>query len=584
MISSIKTNKYFSSHYLILWISVLLVVVKLCFLPFVQTVDADAVSRVLLSEKWLANPHLITDGVWAPLHFYFNAIVLWLTDSRVIAPKLLNILFSSLAIVPFYHFVRRIFEPKGALFSAILLGLSPIIFRNGFQALSGAPYLFFTCLSLYYLAKALYDSEDVKNYIFAGLAITIAAGLRYEAWVLIACFTLIILLHKKWKETMFFWLAAMVFPLFWMLVGLIYHDDILFGVNGAYTWNIELMGVNEEINDTERIRRVLFFPFSWFLAVSPFISWVIIYTFFRTAIKKEFTRPQLIWLIPLLVIIFSFLAKTQNGTLLMQHRFTASWIVFSAPLLSLFFKQAQQWKKVSITVMLLIMPFMSYFWYSFSFSDWTPLSDQMVTVVKEIELSAGAEALPLPSFMDDVPIEIKDVIVENTTKDDGLLIDFTGWSKTYYWALNSYVPAGDICIFQGAKNGAFDFQQFHEIVNRKPEGVLVLYCGSDHINNFSISGGVLSTNSTEFPVMIGLDFLYAQEGVSVFRYVQVNGVDEFLGEEVHLDCPEEGSREFFIMSIKNNTQMFNDVHKKAFKNGITFEEMLERDVEYLMNL
>lgn len=575
-------RKWLSDDYLIIWFSILMIAIKLLLLPFVQTIDADAVSRVLISEKWLADPHLITDGVWAPLHFYFNAFVLWLTDSRVIAPKILNILFSSLAVIPFFHFVKRVFEPKGALFAAILLGLSPIIFRNGFQALSGSPYLFFTCLSLFFLSRALYKSTGCRDYIFAGIAITIAAGLRYEAWVLIACFTLVILLHKKWKETAVFWLSAMVFPMFWMIVGYVYHDDILFGVNGAYTWNVELMGVNEGINDTERIKRVFFFPFSWFLAVSPFISWIITYVFFRSLIKKEFTRKQLIWLIPLLVIAVSFLVKAQNGTLLLQHRFTASLLVFSVPILSLFFKYPKTWKKVTLSILLFSMPFMSYFWYVFSFSNWTPLSDQIVSVVKDVELSAGSEALALPTFMDEVPVRIQEVITANTNSNDGLLIDFVGWSKTYYWALNSNVEAAGICIFQGAKNGVFDFQSFQEIVLKRPKGLFVLYCGSDHLNNFTFSGNILTTNSHDFPVSLKLDFISAEEGVNIFNYTLFQNESEVSKEFLGLDCPEEGSKEFFVMQIKNNSQLFNDVYKKAFRNGISFEEMLERDVQYLM--
>lgn len=576
-------NKYLKDNYLVVWFSLLMIVVKLFLLPFVQTVDADAVSRVLLSEKWLSNPHLITDGVWAPLHFYLNAIVLWITDSRVIAPKVLNILFSSLAMIPFFHFVKRVFEPKGAIFATLLLGLSPIIFRNGFQALSGSPYLFFTCLSLYFLSKALIDSKGIKDYIYAGVAITIAAGLRYEAWVLIACFTLIILLHRKWKEMIAFWLAAMIFPFFWMIVGYVYHDDILFGVNGAYTWNIELMGVNEGINDTERIKRALFFPFSWFLAVSPFISWIIVYVFIRSSVNKAFTKQQLIWLIPLLVIGISFLAKAQNGTLLLQHRFTASLVVFSAPLLSLFFNEVKPWKKIAVSTLLITMPFMSYFWFVFSFSDWTPLSRQIKSVVNDIEVSSGNEALPLPTFMDDVPLTIKNEINKNTAESDGLLIDFTGWSKTYYWALNSNVPAEDICIFQGAANGAFDFHQFYDIVTRKPSGLFLRYCGSDHMNNFIISGNILQTNSVEFPVSIKLEYVYSEEGVNLYRYQMVSLDDHpEVNSIVELNCPLEGSRAYFLMQIKNNTQMYNSIFKKAFKNGISVEEMLERDVDYLI--
>lgn len=584
MFSAENKHKYLSDDFLIIWFILAILVVKLFLLPYTQTIDADAVSRVLLSEKWLAHPHLITDGVWAPLHFYFNAFVLWIFDERVVAPKILNIVFSTFAIWPFYHFVKRIFVSKGAIYAALLLGLSPIIFRNGFQALSGSPYLFFACLSLYFLARGL-TRQDRKSvdFIYAGLSITVAAGLRYEAWVLIACLTLVLLLYKKWKETLFFWLAAMIFPFFWMIVGQVYHDDFLFGVNGAYTWNVELMGVNENLNDTERIKRIFFFPFSWFLAVSPFISWIIIYSCISGILKKRITLKQYIWLIPLVVIGVSFLLKAQNGTLLLQHRFTASLVLFSSPLLSLFFYNSKKWKEYLTFGLIFLMPFMAYYWFVVDFSSLTPFSKQIKTVVKDVELSAGAEALTLPSFDDDVPLEICEVIEANTDDEDGLLIDFVGWSKTYYWALNSNVYAGDICIFQGATNGVFDFRQFYEIAQRRPNGVLVMYCGSDHLNNFQFNGSTITTNSEEFKLSLSLKLILSKEGVNIYRYTMIDDPSDYSDYEyLPMNCPEVGSAEEIIMTIKNNTQMMNDIHKKAFKNGISFNEMLQRDVQYII--
>ena len=89
---------------------------KLILLPFSETTDADAVTRIFLSIKWLDNPHWIMTDVWAPFHYYLNAFSLSIWDNRVIMPKLVQVTISCLTLLPFYFFVKREFNEKGAFF------------------------------------------------------------------------------------------------------------------------------------------------------------------------------------------------------------------------------------------------------------------------------------------------------------------------------------------------------------------------------------------------------------------------------------------------------------------------------------
>ena len=167
----------------ILWIVGISLLVKIIALPFAQTVDADAVSRVHLSMAWAQNPEWISTSVWAPLHFYLNGLALMIWDNIVYTPKILNIIIASVSILPFFYFTRREFNENGALIASIFFALSPILFRTSFMALSETPYVLAFLISLNLISKAL-RQNSTSTILWAGFFMTIAAGFRYEAWLL----------------------------------------------------------------------------------------------------------------------------------------------------------------------------------------------------------------------------------------------------------------------------------------------------------------------------------------------------------------------------------------------------------------
>lgn len=547
--------------------ALLLFIVKLILFPFTQTVDADAVSRTLISYNWLQNPHFITDSVWAPLHFYSNGLIMALTGSIENGPRLFNVFLSCLTLIPFYFFVKHEFSKQGAVFSTALLALSPIIFRNSFQALSGTPYLFFLALALYLFAKAL-RGDRISNYIYAGLSMTLAAGFRYEAWIIIAVFTLIGLLRKQWKGTAVFWSFAMMIPTSWMLVGQIYHGDFLYGINGAYGWNIEQMDVNANVNDTERLKRLFFFPMSWFLAISPVLAWVIVVSFFRNAFKKVYTFHHYLWMLPLVVIGTAFLVKAQDGTLLLQHRFTGSLVLLSAPLLAVVAsdKMKKVYRNLLVVALLLVIP-QSYFWYRVNLDEWTPMSRQIKSIVKDIQLSTGPETLPLPQI--DNPLLTKGLVAveENWQQGDGLILDFFGWTETYYFALQ--YPEAQPFIFPGAKNDVFPNDKFVAYVSTHPKGKIVLHCASNHGEFIELVGNTLRLSNGESSDL-NLTTIYQEKGFHVFEYEVAEGWTIYPPEASN-GCPTVGSVEYFESQAYFIVQMKEEAKRRMRADGISFE-------------
>ncbi len=306
------------------------IIIRLILIPFVQITDADATSRIFIAEKWLENPTILTEGIWPPFHYYFNSIALLISGERLYDPMIFHILITCLTIIPLYHFIKREFSEKGAWFSILFFLFCPIIFRNSFQALSGLPHAFFIAMAVNSISKSI-RFTDIKQAIYAGLFMTIAAGFRYEAWLLIAIFTLIFLLFKQFKLVIVFWCFSMIFPVFWMTGNYLAHNDFLFGLTGAYNWNIIAEGVNDTLMFGHKLERLVYFPFSWLFIYSPILAFLVGRIIYQKIKRRQLVKSRLIWSLPFWVLSFVFIYKSIEGTLLMQHRFTILLILLSTP-------------------------------------------------------------------------------------------------------------------------------------------------------------------------------------------------------------------------------------------------------------
>jgi hypothetical protein len=558
----------------------LLFLLKICILPFTAIVDADAVSRIFIAQRWLDAPHLITEGVWAPFHHYLNAAIISLTNSPIYAPVWVQLFFSIATLIPLYYFTKLIFSAKGAIFSTIVYALSPAVFRNSFMPLSETPYAFFVILSTYLLIKAIQQNK-LPYFIYAGIALTIAAGLRYEAWILIALFTGILLIQRKYKGMMVFWACAMLFPTFWMLVGHIYHNDFLFGVSGAYQWNIELLGVNENINSVELVKRHLFFPLSVFIHLHPAIALLTFWIIGYLIVKKLLTKNQLIWLLPFLVLMTSFIIKAENGTLLLQHRFTISLLLFIVPFFSLFFEHftSKKWQYGIGFILLTAIPF-SFISNRPNYYKWIP-NETLSMAIKEIQLDTDADMEAIPHFKNKAVITMKKEIAKHIHPNSGLLLDFTGWDNTFYWALHSGIHPNQIFIHSGAKNAAFDTLNLQTVLDNYPQGLLLIGCVTNHQDYYEIQESSLTIPALDYKVL-HTEQLFCIEGWTLYSYSKDSVIKNGITQS-NCQCPTKGSKEYIIMEIKQNSRWYNDVVRKSRQNKVSIDKMLELDAQYILD-
>ena len=222
---------------------------------------------------------------------------------------------------------------RGAFFTLALFLFNPLFFRYSFQVLSEIPYLFFLALTLNVVSKAL-ETKQFKHVVYAGIFATLGAGFRYEFWLMIAVFTLIFILKKQYKSAFLFMFFALLFPLFWMIGNFTAHGHFFYGVTGIYNTQ-DILRYNANLTNIEVLKRTLFYPFSYFFSISPLLIIGLVIFFFKRIYQRSFTK--IIWILPFFVMLVFYLYKTNNGTLLLQHRFSLSLLLLSIPFTALFF-------------------------------------------------------------------------------------------------------------------------------------------------------------------------------------------------------------------------------------------------------
>ncbi len=563
----------------ILLLSVALLV-RLFLLPWSQVVHADAVSRVFIAVDWLRDPHYIDHGYWGPLHHYLNALAVWAFQGRVIGPKLLHILMATVSVIPLYYFTRNVFNRKGAFYAGLIFALCPILIRNSFQPLAGVPYAFFVLWAMYFISEAGRRDWPFSFAAFAGLSMTLAGALRYEAWVLIALFTLLLLLFRVWRFTVFFWAFSMIFPATWMIGNQLAYGDFLYSVNMNDVWNLHMEGVNDGVELEDRIQRVLFFPVSFVLNSSPIVSAMIGIGVIHALIRREMTREQMVWGIPFLGIAGIFLYKAWEGTLMLQHRFIISWVLLLLPFFALLFRKPVRWYVSGLTwiAVLSLVP-LSFAWSFINYK--SILGDNPVgNAVDRMALRTFEQVEAIPMIRDQRTIELLEWLKEHAGPADGLILDHMGWHNSTYLSFHYRNPAH---LVPRAQHQNIDKSELTAYIQRDPKGFLVLSSTGklgriarmkDHSLTF-----------TDLDLLLKVEKKVQYKGWRVFRYEwkgkrnagavrEESGWSPVFGQEKDLTRIE--------LEIRQNRKWYNKIRRSAFWKGKPVDSLVLENARYFM--
>ncbi|MAR67662.1 MAG: hypothetical protein CL833_10485 [Crocinitomicaceae bacterium] len=398
-------------------IALILLAVKVLVLPFAQPIDADAYSRLILAESWLAEPSFSPSSQWLPVHFYLLGLGLKIWHNTLLIPALISALFSSLTVIPLFRFLKSLTTEKGAFIATVLFAFSPLVFSNSIQGLSMALFIFLFASAIYSLSKSIQNHK----WIWTGMILfALAALTRYEAWMMLPVVGYWLFRSGyRWQ-----WIFLCTAPIIW----LIYSNSI--NLEG-FQWITDSMNEEMPISAENRLRRIWFFPFSLFVGFGP----ILIYAFLK---KGEGEEKNRIFLIPFLYLLTTYLLLSSIGTLLLQHRFTIFLLFLLTPFLSV------KLRTVSIKT----------------------LAGALILTIGLSFLYNQKGTKPIPRLHDQEIIAITDYI---KNKQGSFIIRFIGWEETYYIARQLKHQGKKIRLYDGENLEGFDYCISYKIENATPE-------------------------------------------------------------------------------------------------------------------
>jgi hypothetical protein len=569
----------------ILLIALAALVVRLVAIPWAHTVQADAVSRIHIAYEWLLDPYYIKEGYWGPLHHYLNALFMLVLPGKTAGPLALNILCASLTAIPIYGFTLNLFNSRrGAVFAALFYVFSPIILWTSMQALSEVSYGFFLAMALFAISEGSREGMRIKSAIAAGLLITCAAALRYEAWVIIAALTLVHFLLRGWRTTLIFWGCAMLFPATWMIGNQLAYGDFLYSVNQNDVWNMLKEGINDEVLPEDGLKRGLFFPWSFMLNVSPLGLALLLAGLVIAALRRRLNREQWIWLIPMTVMVFVFEQKAIEGSLMMQHRFLVTWLVLLLPFIALVF-DGTRW--MGARTVLLSLAFVSVIPFTFAWNkvDYVKvfgegnfgkaMDDLVIAYYRELEV--------IPRLPDKETKKVLDVINAQSSPGAGLILDFHGWDRSYYILLHA---EANTMVVGGAKHETYAADKVAELLREHPFGQLLFTRTGMLQEKVSLKGNTMVIEGVDAPLVVEGPIVL--RGLRLYKYRVAANDDPAVLASAEMEprslFPAEKDPEFFQQTIRTNEEWFNKIQRQAYQESVPVDTMVQRHVDYLLKM
>ena len=467
---------------------------------------------------------------------------------------------------------------------SLIYGFCPVVMHNSFQALSDVSYAFFVLSSMYFLSEGLKHNGKTLFAILGGFAMTLAAATRYEAWVIIATFTLVGILNKQWKFTAVFWFIAMLFPVSWMLGNHLEHGDFLYSITQNDIGNIQKQGINDKVDDILRMRRMTFFPFSFIVNVSPIAVLLILIAITSSVWRKSISKMQLTWLVPFLILAVVFIQKTYVGTLMMQHRFTITWIILLLPFLALTFSDSVLFKLKSVILTLAVISLapMSFKWGWVNYKEYLG-KGTLGEAFNQMNAENSHEFEAIPFLYNADTDSLVGAIRVNSMPNDGFVLDFFGWDRTYYTSLRAKMRG---IIVDGSKHGNVDYDDLNKYLTTHPTGLIVLSRLGKLLDGAEYRDSLFYFQNMATP--LNLTQLYATSGELLFRYKTLENYDsnKFVEKQAARDklFGTERDAAFFEVVIKADMNWYRRLQREGYWKGDPIDTTLAQNARYMVQM
>jgi hypothetical protein len=322
-------------------------------------------------------------------------------------------------------------------------------------------FAFFVAIGMYCIARARDGSTSYAA--FAGIVMAISAGVRLEAWALMPLFGVI--LWRDRKALLWYALCAGGFSLLWVISGITHGLLPTEYLAATKSWDQQIEGWNEGLNFGEVLRRIFYYPYVVFFALTAPIAVLCILG--ANVTWKD--RIQRIWLLPFSALLLMFMQQAARGVGGTKARYSLLlgllFLPFSAAAIETL-KQKRWLKTLALVCIVLMVPlsYLRVIWFR--------------TLGPEISNPFPADIQAIPRIQKE-PVEIARIARENiTAKDDGFVLDFFGkdfypWNDTYAVALLSRQHRSNIFFMPGGRHQLLDEGSLKEFLVQHQRGVLL---------------------------------------------------------------------------------------------------------------
>jgi 4-amino-4-deoxy-L-arabinose transferase-like glycosyltransferase len=219
-------------------LAVLAVTAMLRILSFLLSENAggDALARAQLTARWLQSPSLeLHFDVWLPLHFWMMGAVSALVGDVELGCRLLSLLLGVASVGALWLLTKELDGAGAALYSSIVFALYSLHVAYSATSSCDVPYLFFVLagLALFFRGRR---TRRTWMLCLGGLSLTLGAGIRYEAWVVIAALGAVLLYRREFVRLVAFAPVAGAWPIFWMGYEWVTRGHPLYSPALNYSW------------------------------------------------------------------------------------------------------------------------------------------------------------------------------------------------------------------------------------------------------------------------------------------------------------------------------------------------------------
>lgn len=148
-------------------------------------INPDGVTYLYIANL-LAEGHLQAglSGFGVNTFIYMLTFFQWLGFDPLYSGIWWNAIMSSLAVLPLFGWVRRMFDTRLAIIASLLYGFHPIVLSIGSSLMRGPMFWLFFNLVIYCSWRAITEIR-LRWFLLAGCSLTLAIHTRSEAWFLV---------------------------------------------------------------------------------------------------------------------------------------------------------------------------------------------------------------------------------------------------------------------------------------------------------------------------------------------------------------------------------------------------------------